>query len=113
MRIQQTGGKVEVSSLPKIDADPVQMQQLLQNLLSNALKFHKQDTPPVVKLFSQLFDSQHQPVTDGAIAIMPNMVEDNGIGFEQKVSRSDLQCLSTPAQSQSVRGYRNRTSDLP
>ncbi|MBD2306069.1 response regulator [Chroococcidiopsis sp. FACHB-1243] len=85
VRIQQTGGKVEVSSLPKIDADPVQMQQLLQNLLSNALKFHKQDTPPVVKLFSQLFDSQHQPVTDGAIATSCQiMVEDNGIGFEQK-----------------------------
>lgn len=85
VRIQQTGGKVEVSTLPKIDADPVQMQQLLQNLLSNALKFHKQETPPVVKLSSQLFDSQQQPVIDGAIATSCQIVvEDNGIGFEQK-----------------------------
>ena len=85
VRIQQTGGKVEVSTLPKIDADPVQMQQLLQNLLSNALKFHKQETPPVVKLSSQLFDSQQQPVMDGAIATSCQIVvEDNGIGFEQK-----------------------------
>lgn len=85
VRIQQTAGKVEVSTLPTIHADPVQIQQLLQNLLSNALKFHKHDTPPVVKLSSQLFDFQQQLVTDGAIATSCQIVvEDRGIGFEQK-----------------------------
>lgn len=85
VRIQQTGGKVEVGTLPKVDADPVQMQQLLQNLLSNALKFHQKETPPVVKLSSQLFDSQQQLVTNEAIATSCQIVvEDNGIGFEQK-----------------------------
>src|SRR4029079_8713135 len=41
VRIEQTGGSVEVSSLPVIDADPLQMRQLFQNLIANALKFRK------------------------------------------------------------------------
>lgn len=85
VRLQQTGGRVEVSTLPTIDADPVQMQQLLQNLLSNGLKFHKHGNLPVVKLSSQLFDAQHQPTVDEAIAASCEIVvEDNGIGFEEK-----------------------------
>jgi signal transduction histidine kinase len=85
VRLQQTGGKVEVSTLPTLEADPVQMQQLLQNLLSNGLKFHKHDAFPVVKLSSQLFDAQQQPTTDAAIATSCQIVvEDNGIGFEEK-----------------------------
>jgi PAS domain S-box-containing protein len=85
VKLQQTGGTVEVSTLPTIDADPVQMRQLWQNLLSNALKFHKHDTPPIVKLSSQLFDFQQQPEGDGTIATSCQIVvEDNGIGFEEK-----------------------------
>jgi PAS domain S-box-containing protein len=39
MSIVDTGGRVEVGPLPVIDVDAVQMRQLLQNLLGNALKF--------------------------------------------------------------------------
>ena len=45
---QQTGGRVEVGDLPTLDADPTQMRQLLQNLIGNALKFHRPGVPPVV-----------------------------------------------------------------
>jgi PAS domain S-box-containing protein len=37
-RIDQAGGRVEIGELPTIDADPMQMRQLLQNLLGNSLK---------------------------------------------------------------------------
>ena len=50
VHIEQTHGRIEVDSLPVIDADPLQMRQLFQNLLSNALKFHKKDESPVVKI---------------------------------------------------------------
>ena len=40
-RIEQVKGRVEVGALPVIDAEPVQMRQLLQNLIGNALKFRR------------------------------------------------------------------------
>src|SRR5207302_6440073 len=39
--ISRTGGRVDVEPLPTILGDAPQMRQLFQNLLSNALKFHK------------------------------------------------------------------------
>jgi signal transduction histidine kinase len=38
--------------LPRIEANPFQMWQLLQNLIENALKYHKEDIPPEVLLDS-------------------------------------------------------------
>lgn len=73
IRIEQTAGTVNISNLPDIDADPTQMHQLFQNLISNALKFHKPDCPPIVTISAN--------VDDKTCAIT---IADNGIGFEQK-----------------------------
>ena len=85
-RIQETGGRVDVEPLPTLDTDPTQMRQLLQNLIGNALKYHRKTEPPVVKVQSRVlasddaaFPSQIAPIQSCEIT-----VEDNGIGFEQK-----------------------------
>ena len=49
-RLQTTGGRVEVGSLPTVTADKLQMRQLLQNLIANALKFRKPEETPVVHI---------------------------------------------------------------
>lgn len=85
VRIQQSGGCVTVSKLPTIDADPVQMRQLLQNLISNALKFHRQEATQVVKVYSKKLESQSMPAGGYPTQEWFQLtVEDNGIGFDEK-----------------------------
>lgn len=83
--IQQTGGRVEVGPLPTIDADPAQMRQVLQNLVSNALKFHREGEPPVVRIRACMVESPGAaPAEPARGQTMCEMtVEDNGIGFDE------------------------------
>ena len=86
VRIQQTEGRVEVGELPTIDADPLQMRQLLQNLISNALKFHRDEEPQVVKIYSQRLENPENHPTEGSTVaeFCQIIVEDRGIGFDEK-----------------------------
>jgi len=78
VRIERTGATVEVGDLPKIDADPMQIRQLLQNLIGNALKFHLPEAKPIVKVQSEIVDGGW----DGPVCRLT--IKDNGIGFEEK-----------------------------
>lgn len=86
VRLHEVGGTVQVDSLPTIDADPGQMGQLLQNLIGNALKFHRNDEPPAVKVWGALLQDQEPGA--GNEGSSPQQccigVEDNGIGFDEK-----------------------------
>jgi PAS domain S-box-containing protein len=84
--IQQNQGHVEIDELPTIDADPIQMRQLLQNLISNALKFHQAGQVQVVKIYSQRFEAQENHPMGGSTVpeLCQIIVEDNGIGFNEK-----------------------------
>lgn len=79
-RIELVKGRVEVGPLPTIDAEPVQMRQLLQNLIGNALKFRRPEEPPVVKIEAQILPD---PMTPGN-AVCRLTVSDNCIGFDEK-----------------------------
>jgi PAS domain S-box-containing protein len=85
-RLQATGGKVEVGALPILDAEPTQMRQLLQNLIGNALKFHRPDVPPVVKIHGSLLSSSpeaNQRELAFGVPLHQITVQDNGIGFDE------------------------------
>lgn len=77
--LERNGGQVEVAALPVIEAEPVQMQQLFQNLISNALKFHQRGQKPYVQVRSRAL-----PKTDRLPARVEITIEDNGIGFEEE-----------------------------
>ena len=81
IRIEETGATIEVGELPKIEADPMQMRQLFQNLIGNAIKFRKKDVDPVVRITAEFIMTQDLAVPGRAVTIK---VADNGIGFEQQ-----------------------------
>ena len=74
LRLHETRGRVEVPvPLPTVVADGTQVRQLLLNLVGNALKFHREGVPPVVRVTSER--------AGGAVRLV---VEDNGIGFDAR-----------------------------
>jgi light-regulated signal transduction histidine kinase (bacteriophytochrome) len=79
-RIELVKGRVEVGALPIIDAEPVQMRQLLQNLIGNALKFRRPEEPPMVKVEAQIILDSETP----GKKLCRLTVSDNCIGFDEK-----------------------------
>lgn len=75
-RITSTNGVVDVQTLPTVWADPTHMRQLFQNLISNALKFHRAGVAPIVKVYSEV-----SKPSDDTYRVF---IEDNGIGFDEK-----------------------------
>lgn len=81
IRIEETNATVEIGDLPVIEADAMQMRQLFQNLIGNALKFRKKDVDPVVTISAEIVEHHSLPVPGPAVNIA---IADNGIGFEQQ-----------------------------
>lgn len=73
LRIEQAGATIEKGDLPVIDADSVQLRQLFQNLIANALKFQRPGVAPRVAISAR---------DEGRHVVLS--VADNGIGFEEK-----------------------------
>jgi signal transduction histidine kinase len=98
--VQNTGALLEADNLPQVDGIPGQLQQVFQNIVSNAIKFRRDHEPPVVKIHSDLVrGAQLKPEEKGWIRnYVPTMTAaefdtlrfcrltftDNGIGFDQK-----------------------------
>lgn len=90
VKIEQTGATVEIGDLPKIDADALQMRQLFQNLIGNALKFHRPEVSPVIKIYPEDLNATGASFKIGEEEHLTGddtckiFVEDNGIGFDEK-----------------------------
>ena len=73
VEIDKTAAQIQTDPLPVIWAIPSQMRQLFQNLISNAIKFRKKDTVPLIHIYSVPDKDLHRIV-----------IQDNGIGFDPK-----------------------------
>jgi light-regulated signal transduction histidine kinase (bacteriophytochrome) len=81
--IEQAGARILLGDLPVIQADATQMRQLLQNLLSNALKFRCAGRTPEVRLSGRLYTPERPEHRAAAPPLCEITVADNGIGFRQ------------------------------
>jgi signal transduction histidine kinase len=86
--IDEKQATVKADALPTITGHRRQMQQLFHNLISNALKYSKPDTPPEITIRSQLAKGAdahlNLPVQELDKPYYLIEVSDNGIGFEQQ-----------------------------
>jgi chemotaxis family two-component system sensor kinase Cph1 len=72
-RITETGAVVTSDPMPAIVADSTQLMQLFQNLIGNAIKFRKPDTPPHIHIGMRREEDEWL-----------FWVQDNGIGIDRQ-----------------------------
>ena len=96
--IERSHAKIEVGELPTVEADAVQMRQLLQNLIGNALKFQPPGGQPVVRIEGRVVSASaarghtaffsRKDGDPGEVAggddFCELTVKDNGIGFGEQ-----------------------------
>jgi two-component system sensor kinase FixL len=84
-QIERVRGRVDIGKMPTIQAEPLQIRLLLQNLIGNALKFHRADEPPVVTIEARYVGNERRKpgrsYDDEKCLIT---VVDNGIGFDEQ-----------------------------
>lgn len=82
--IENSKTQIQIKELPKIQADPTQMRQLFQNLISNAIKFSAEKDKPKVEIFSEVFTKQKHLIGTPGDQYVQIHIKDNGIGFDEK-----------------------------
>lgn len=87
-QILREKAKVGVRQIAEIDGDRGQIRRLFQNLISNAIKFHKPGATPVVEITGNVV-SGIEAEKEFGFALQDNsyvriVVKDNGIGFDEK-----------------------------
>ncbi len=98
LRIQASGAVIQVSSLPEVEGIPPQLQQLFQNLFTNAIKFAREGVTPAINITAGQVSGEEleqdekawirQFVPDMHISAFESLkfcrvrVTDNGIGFD-------------------------------
>jgi two-component system, chemotaxis family, CheB/CheR fusion protein len=89
LQIEQENAVITHDELPVIRAVPLQMNQLFYNLLSNALKFSRPDTAPVIRISCRILPAgeapKHLSLNDHT-SYCEIIIQDNGIGINEKFS---------------------------
>ena len=99
--IAGSGALVTHDPLPVVMADEMQLSQLFQNLIGNAIKYQKLGIPKI-----------HVSAVMNGEKKWNFSVRDNGIGIESTEFRADFRHVPAAAQTIGVRRHRHRTGDL-
>ena len=85
--IKESGAEITSAGLPIVHADDVQLAQLFQNLIGNAIKFRTEQTPRIHVSAVRLEDSWRFAVEDNGIGIEPQYAERIFLIFQRLHSR--------------------------
>lgn len=88
-QVDETGGRIERSPLPEVDGDMMQLVEVFQHVLSNALKFHGAESPAIT-ITSEESGAMHRvSITDNGIGIDPRFFERIFVIFQRLHSRDE------------------------
>jgi PAS domain S-box-containing protein len=91
MAIEESGASLKIGELPELCCDRIQIAQLFQNLIGNALKFCR-DRSPEVEVFSVRDEKENAwqiSVRDNGIGIEPEYLERVFVIFQRLHSREE------------------------
>lgn len=91
--IEEAGAKVLIDPLPTVNGDPVLLSTLIQNLISNAVKFRREGVSPRVQVSAER-----------APRAWRFTVSDNGIGIEQSERHRVFHAFHRPAAADDYPG---------
>jgi two-component system CheB/CheR fusion protein len=90
LSIKEKNARIKISKLPEIDAAPFQMNQLFYDIIGNALKYSKHDTPVAIHISSHKLTvkeiKSHASLNQN-LSYYELIFKDNGIGFDQKYAQ--------------------------
>lgn len=88
LQISQQKAVIRIGSMLDFYGDKSQIKRLFQNLIGNAVKFHKLDEHPVVDISCKMMErSEAETETGMPLRETPFVrisIKDNGIGFDEK-----------------------------
>lgn len=79
--IAEKNAIITYGNMPTIMANSNQLQQLFQNLISNAIKFSRFNVPPTIKIRALINTNEKDVLNDPFCEIT---ITDSGIGFEEE-----------------------------
>lgn len=78
--ISDKKAKIEIGKLPVLKASKVQIRQLFANLITNAIKYSRADTPPLIQIVQD--DNLNAEIPNQNTKFVKIQIKDNGIGME-------------------------------
>ena len=79
--IEELQAEIHVGDLPMIHGDALQIRQLLQNLIGNALKFHKEGVVPIIHISGMIIQNRRHSGSEKPGSLWQIEIQDQGIGI--------------------------------
>jgi signal transduction histidine kinase len=89
--VTERNASISIEPLPTLEGERLQLRQLFQNLLANALKYHNREVPLEISIKSTIVQgkdvAEHLPAYDLHKTFFQITIIDNGVGFEQTYAK--------------------------